>query len=152
MNTYYLKTVFAIITVSLLFSISYSQENNVLGTTCADVSTTQSIPTSGTVKALIIFIKLRGDEFLPDFYDWPSTINGHVDERPAWTEDMLTKTANGSDFEPSITGYYRSMSFNNLKLYGDVYPLAQEYPKLYLTQHSYDFYYSRYCHDTNYYK
>ena len=147
MNTYYFKTVFTILTVSLLFGISKAQDN-IMESNCADVSAVQSIPTSGTIKALIIYVKFLNDVYENDLTgDWPHIINGHQDERPSWTEDMLTKTANGTDFEPSITGYYRSMSFNGLKLYGDVYPQGQEYPKLYVTQNNYEYYSSRYCHD-----
>jgi M6 family metalloprotease-like protein len=150
MDTNFLKTVFILIAAALLSADSPAQDNNVMGSACADVSAQQTIPTTGTIKALIIYVKLRGDEFENGMtYDWPHLINGHADERPEWTEYMLTKTLNDPDFEPSISGYYKSMSFSNFRIIGDVYPQGQEYPKLYLTQFSYDHYYSLYCHDTS---
>ncbi len=140
MNTYYFRTIFAIAAVSLLLKTFWAQDNNVLGSVCADVSQHSSIPTSGNIKALIIFVKYQDDNFLPDFPDWPTVINGHNDERPAWTENMLTKRLNFQDYEPSITGYYRKFSSNNINIYGDIYPEISIYPKLYLTKRIYSAY------------
>lgn len=145
-NQIIIRTALLLVLVSLFISVIHSQTNTVMGNDCVDILSSPTIPHTGNVKALIIYVKFPDDTYENDLtYDWPHVVNGHIDERPSWTENMLTKSLNQQDFEPSLTGFYRSMSFSNFQIYGDVYPQSDIYPKLYLTRFGYEHYRSPYA-------
>ena len=135
----YIKQILLLLLVP--FFTSNLDAQTVFKNICADQTPTLSIPHSGNLKSLIIYVKFIDDVYENGLtWDWPHIVNGHTDERPAWTEQMLTKNLFTADFEPSITGYFKSMSNSNFQIYGDVYPISTNYPKLYLTQHGYEHY------------
>jgi len=79
------------------------------------------IPTSGTYKVLVIFIKFSDDNYdSPPLTDqWPSTLN----TLPSWAIDIISPTVESDYEDPSLSGYFHTMSQGNYNLIGDVYPI-----------------------------
>jgi len=79
------------------------------------------VPTSGTFKTLVIFIKFNDDNFdSPPLTDqWPSTLN----TLPSWAIDIISPTVESDYEDPSLSGYFHTMSQGNYDLIGDVYPV-----------------------------
>jgi len=137
------RTHIKILIVLLLVPLFAANMNaqSVFDNACADYTPASFIPHNGNLKALIIYVKFRNDTYENGLtWDWPHIVNGHTDERPAWTEQMLTNNTITPDFEPSITGYFKSMSNSSFTMYGDVYPQGGSYPKVYLTSNDIPYY------------
>ena len=67
-----IKTALLAFLVFLNLTNTYSQSNTVMGTSCEDISSSQTIPHTGNVKALIIYVKFPDDTYENDLtYDWP---------------------------------------------------------------------------------
>ncbi|MGH2575023.1 MAG: hypothetical protein ACRDFC_04910 [Ignavibacteria bacterium] len=101
------------------------------------------IPHNGIVKALIIFFKYSDDNFNlpPHTDDWPSDYGGGY-LRPAWTQNMLSPTTSTEHPEPSLSGYFHSMSLGNFEIIGDEYP---QYPNVYRSAGTIESYRHRNC-------
>jgi M6 family metalloprotease-like protein len=72
---------------------------------------------SDTCKALVIFVKFKGDTFDNDCtIEWP----GERDSLPIWANDIIDSNE-VSIRERTITHFYNEMSFGKLKFYGKIY-------------------------------
>jgi M6 family metalloprotease-like protein len=111
--------------------------------TCSVVSTSATICTTGTVKALIIYFKFRDDYFdlYPYTNDWDED-QLHNDALPTWAYDVLSPTVQSLYTNPSLSGYFHNMSFGNFELIGDEYP-NNDTP--YVSENDVSWYYSPRC-------
>ncbi len=85
------------------------------------------LPSTGTVKALAIFIKFKDDTFdaPPITNGWPSSLN----TLPSWAPNFLAPTV-GSPYTPDgMTDFFDEMSFGQFKLIGDVHPVVYITPQ-----------------------
>ncbi len=88
------------------------------------------LPTSGTNKALVVFVKFSDDTFNNEItsdptQEWPDTLT----TLPAWASSFIDNSASGSHTEGSITDYFCKMSrdkddgdHGKFHLIGDLYP------------------------------
>ncbi len=76
-----------------------------------------SIPTSGTLKVLVIMCKFKDDTFdlSPHTDPWPSS---HVG-MPSFANSLLSPTVQESYPDPSLSGYFHDMSHGALDIIGD---------------------------------
>lgn len=84
------------------------------------------LPSEGAIRALVVFVQFRGDTFHPNSTQWP------VNQPPEYFNTFLDSTA---DQPVSATGnlshYYREMSFDRLRLYGDPYFVITQHTEAY---------------------
>lgn len=108
----------------LYASNSFGQYMNVPNLASCGASSLQfssQIPSNGTLKALIVFIKFKGDNFnLPPYTDgWPSSLGTFL---PAWAYNILSPSVQPGYTNPSLSGYFKSMSLGNFEILGSEYP------------------------------
>ena len=77
-----------------------------------------SIPTSGNFKILIVLCKFIDDNFdqSPHTDLWPHTLN----TMPSWGPSLISSTVQSSYSNPSISGYFKTMSSGLFNVYGDI--------------------------------
>lgn len=94
------------------------------------------LPTSGTLKVLIIYCQFIDDYFnYPPYSDmWPWDIA----KVPDWAMKTVTRSAGEQWTNPSLSGYYDEMSRGKLKITGDVCPklIVPRLPSYYYSNHA----------------
>ncbi|MGE5681379.1 MAG: T9SS type A sorting domain-containing protein [Bacillota bacterium] len=134
------RTIIIILTL-LLIGKSYAQgtcgmylNSSSINATSSVNSTMNLIPHTGTFRMLIVYCKFIDDTFdlAPNTNLWPSSQN----TLPSWTSQTISSTVMSNYFNPSISGYFKTMSHNTFDVIGDVCPI------LYIPQHE-SSYYSR---------
>lgn len=90
---------------------------------CGSNSSLQSalIPSNGNIKAVLVYFKFKGDVFdLPPYTDtWPSSLGTDL---PNWAYNVLSPSVQSSYPNPSLSGFFKNMSFGNFQFIGDEYP------------------------------
>lgn len=108
----------------LPFQYLFSQEINDfcgLDTETYSLQKTTSIssyvPTTGTLRILVVLCKFVDDNFdlSPHTDLWPHTLNS----MPSWGPNLVS-TSSTYYYNPSMTGYFKTMSNNNFNVIGDV--------------------------------
>ena len=81
-------------------------------------SSSAAIPTSGTFRILIVMCKFQDDNFdLSPYTDvWPSSLN----QMPTWGPNLVSTTVQQSYSNPSMSGYFQTMSDDSYDVIGDV--------------------------------
>lgn len=72
---------------------------------------------------MVIYFKFQDDNFdlYPYTNDWDAAVLGN-DALPSWAYNVLAPSVQSSYINPSISGYFHSMSFGNLEIIGDEFP------------------------------
>ncbi len=104
------------------FSFLYAEEVFCdLGSTSGAPSFSK-LPTTGTIKAVIIYIKFLDDtteSTNPVTFNWPASL----DSLPSWAPNTIDTTVRSDYDDPSISGYFKEMSRDSLDLIGEVCPV-----------------------------
>jgi hypothetical protein len=117
--------VFSITMLSLWANgISLAQNDSfVVNKTCGDISySNATIPSTGTLRALVIYVQFFDDDFeaFPYTNDWPANVGNW--QLPTWAYEVLSPTVQSQYTNPSLSGYFHNMSLGNFELIGDEYP------------------------------
>lgn len=117
-----MKRIILFLTFILLSKNLFSQEAEHFcgmdgGSGLQKTASITSIPTSGTFRILVVLCKFSDDTFnqSPHTDLWPDTLNS----MPSWGTDLVS-TSSTSYVNPSMTGYFKTMSNGNYNVIGDV--------------------------------
>jgi len=83
------------------------------------------ITSQGNIRTLVIFVKFQGDNFNPNSSVWP--VNGW----PTYLNTFLDPSPSQPTNSGNISHFYRTMSFDRLKIYGDPHVYTTQYPESY---------------------
>jgi hypothetical protein len=101
----------------VFISIIYMCGNNYGSTegNCQTIGsvTSNSIPTSGTLKVFVVFVQFKDDNYASD--GWP------LNSYPSWANDFVSSNGSGPFAYNNLSEYFYEMSNHNFKVEGDVY-------------------------------
>ncbi len=86
--------------------------------------------TSGMVRALVVFVRFKDDNFESENKTWP------VDGRPVYFHQVVDSLAEEKKQNGSLTHLFREMSFGKLTIIGDTYQAVTERPKSWYLRHN----------------
>jgi M6 family metalloprotease-like protein len=115
----------------IYFSLNNTQAQTSQAFCSLDETGSASITTSGTFRILIVLCKFSDDNFdqSPHTDLWPHTLNS----MPSWGPDLVSSTVQQSYSNPSMSGYFKTMSRGLYDVIGDVV--------FYIPQHNQSYYF-----------
>jgi len=101
----------------VFISIIYMCGNNYGSTegNCQTVGsvTSNSIPTSGTLKVYVVFVQFKDDNYASDGWQ--------LNSYPSWANDFVSSNGSGPFAYNNLSEYFYEMSNHNFKVEGDVW-------------------------------
>lgn len=100
------------------FSFYYAQAQTEQAFCIFEQAASPSIPTTGTFRILIVLCKFIDDDSdrSPHTDLWPHTLNS----MPSWGPNLVSSTVQQSYSNPSVSGYFKTMSNGLYDVIGDV--------------------------------
>lgn len=115
----------------IYFSFNNTQAQTAEAFCTLNQTSSASIPTTGTFRILIVLCKFSDDNFdqSPHTDLWPHTLN----LMPSWGPNLVSSTIQQSYSNPSVSGYFKTMSRGLYDVIGDVV--------FYMPQHNQSYYF-----------